>query len=209
MSLFQKRGSAVPEMLFGSGKAGTPSTPGHKNGAHAARRASANSETAAPAESHHNVFYVRGRPFIAPATGASKLMPRQELFEPHASHAASVAEVHEHELSLKRASIIASGEQAHARRASFILTTHSSDAGLRADSLIDSVANGDFAHAHPQMQRRESAPKRPSTACAATPSARRDFSSRTDKIAAAMSAREENGGSVLATPANGVRRVRQ
>lgn len=190
MSIFHKRGSAVPEMLFGSGAKGadTPSTPGRKNGVQRSRPQSASAELPAHPETRHDVFYVRGRPFIAPATGSKKrLTPRQELFEPHS---AKTSEAHEHELSLRRASIISSGEQQHARRASVILTTHSNDAALRADRLIDAVAHGDIAHAHaPAMSRRESAPRRVSTGAPATPGSR--YSSRPEHIAAAMSERDD------------------
>ena len=81
MSIFSKRSSG-PQMLFGGKPPPTPSTPYQANGnGRSAGRSGAEAEAGAPAaDTRHSVFYVRGRPFIAPV-GNKRSTPRQELFE--------------------------------------------------------------------------------------------------------------------------------
>ena len=136
MSIFHaRRSAAVPDMLFGT----PPATPnGKKSLSRRISGTTASAKTpqrihppllAAPSsdEQHHEVFFVRGRPFIAPVA-SKKLASRQNYLTP----ATGGDSTHENELRLKQATIINSGEQKLARQRSSVILT---GAGPSSDAV--------------------------------------------------------------------------
>ena len=148
MSIFHKRGAGVQEILFGGGGKNA-TTPAH-NGSQA-RRASGGSGAAHPAscktraprnaaapDTKHEVYFVRGRPFIAPSSGHARAADRTT--SPMSS---ATSELHQNELSLRAATEISSGEQKHARkRTAVILTAAHDNAVLSASAPEHMGPNG-------------------------------------------------------------------